>query len=226
MNFRFLMPLLVAFFITPALNAAEKQKNPDFSPPQVAVQFVDGKDFYTYKTPVAVNVPAGKLLIQYFYRYDCTVCLHADDYLKQYAARHPEVELVRTPSFADKSPVSSAFNATFAELGRPELSDQFLFDSEGRKASQSLMKEGEALSSWFVQQGVDEAKFLAVLKSEAVKNRVESDFATFKHYLSPNFAPVAVINGKYILLQNTLFNDDYTFAVLDFLREKITKQGE
>ena len=35
---------------------------------------------------------------------------------------------------------------------------------------------------------------------------------------------MAVLNGKYILLQNTLYNDDYTFGVLDFLVEKLQQE--
>lgn len=32
-----------------------------------------------------------------------------------------------------------------------------------------------------------------------------------------------VINGKYVLTASTLYNDDYSFAVLDFLLNKIER---
>lgn len=35
----------------------------------------------------------------------------------------------------------------------------------------------------------------------------------------PIAAPFVSINGKYVLLQSTLYNDDYTYAVLDHLYE-------
>jgi len=33
--------------------------------------------------------------------------------------------------------------------------------------------------------------------------------------------PFVVINGKYVLTISTLYNDDYTFAVLDYLVNKV-----
>lgn len=33
--------------------------------------------------------------------------------------------------------------------------------------------------------------------------------------------PYVIINGKYVLTASTLYNDDYSFAVLDFLIHQI-----
>ncbi len=57
-----------------------------------------------------------------------------------------------------------------------------------------------------------------------MKKQIEADVNLFKQYGSPKYVPMAVLNGKYILLQNTLYNDDYTFGVLDFLVEKLQQE--
>lgn len=38
--------------------------------------------------------------------------------------------------------------------------------------------------------------------------------------------PYVIINGKYVLTASTLYNDDYSFAVLDFLLNKIEREAK
>lgn len=190
--------------------------------------FKDGKGYYTYrnKLPPAKRVD-GKIPIQYFFKYDCKVCLAGDDFLKLYAERNADkVVLERSPTL-DKGEVFTAqMHASFVEFGRPELSDLYLFDSVDRKEKQSLTKNNEEIKRWLERNSVDVAKFGQVFASQAVKNRVQAYANVFKQFRSPPYSPIAIVNNEYILLQNTLYNDDYTYAVLDFLIEKINKQKE
>lgn len=59
--------------------------------------------------------------------------------------------------------------------------------------------------------------------SDEVKTRMKQQQILFNKY-NPPYVPIAVLNGKYILLQNTLYNDDYTYGVLDFLVNKLQQE--
>lgn len=222
----------ICFLLALALpaQADDKRSDPQKKEPQKNVQneplFKDGKGYYSYKQALNVPIPEGKVLIQYFYQYDCAICLTADDYLKQYAERHKDkVVLQRSPAFVKKNEFSAKMNATFKAYGRPELSDKYLFDSASSKKEQSLVTNDEAIKRWLARNGVEIHQFHKLFSSPEVKAQVEKDWALYQRY-SPPITPIAVLNGKYILIRNTLYNDDYTYAVLDFLVEKIQKEQQ
>lgn len=187
--------------------------------------FKDGKDFFSYIKPIKIDVPKGKILIQYFYQYGCKNCLTGLDSLNLYAKNHTDKILLQTsPSFAKDENFTSAMNATFKEYGKADLSSLYLFDSLDRKEEKSLLKSNEEIRAWLKRNGIDDQRFHQLFHSEPVKKQIESDVNLFKQYGSPKYVPMAVLNGKYILLQNTLYNDDYTFGVLDFLVEKLQQE--
>lgn len=210
----------------PSFADDKRSKNSEISSQQNAPLFKDGKGYYTYKQPVDISLPKGKVVIHYFYRYGCEICVNADDYLKQYARLHPEsVELVRLPAFDKGNPFAVQMNAAFTEYGRPELSDKFLFESAGRKGEQSLVANNNAIVQWLKQNSVDVPQFYQIFLSEKVKQQVEQAQSLFAKF-SPPVTPIAVLNGKYLLVQNTLYNDDYTYAVLDFLVDKLQQEQQ
>lgn len=62
-------------------------------------------------------------------------------------------------------------------------------------------------------------------KQENYPKRISQNYELIKRY-SPPVIPMAVLNGKYILTKSTLYNDDYTYAVLDFLVDKLQKEQQ
>lgn len=188
--------------------------------------FKDGKGFYSYKKPLNITLPKdGKVLIQYFYQYGCEVCSHGLDYLKLYAERNKDkVILQYSPSFAKGNAFTGKMHATFSEYGRPELSELYLFDSLDRKDKESLTENNEAIQRWLKRNGIDIAKFYQLFTSVQVEKRMEQDLNVYRQYKPPAFTPIAILNGHYVLLKNTLYNDDYTYAVLDFLVEKLQQE--
>ena len=205
----------------------EKKANSEFSQKTEEKQplFKDGKDFFSYIKPIKVDVPKGKILIQYFYQYGCKNCLIGLDSLNLYVKNHTDKLILQTsPSFAKEDNFTSAMNATFKEYGKADLSPLYLFDSLDRKEEKSLLKSNDEIRAWLKRNGIDDQRFHQLFHSELVKKQIESDVNLFKQYGSPKYVPMAVLNGKYILLQNTLYNDDYTFGVLDFLVEKLQQE--
>lgn len=184
-------------------------------------QFSDGKGYFIFlkdmQEPLLEN---GKLRLRSFFSFDCAACVSANDYIVEYAKRHPEkVEIERYPAILNGNYFTAKMHATFLEIGRPELSEIYLFDSEGRKGESSLMTNEAAVEKWLREHDVDVARFKQTYISPAVLKRVEEYDALNKKY-AVIVSPFLGVNGKYILTQNTLYNDDYTYAVLDFLYEK------
>lgn len=215
---KYLLSLLLACCsLTAFADEKGKEKEPLFK---------DGKGFFTYKQPLVETLPAdNKLKLVYFFHYDCALCVNGDDYLKFYAERNPDkVVLERYPFFKDGKTFTARMHATFLEYGRPDLSDLYLFESEGKKGDASLVENEQAVERWLKNHGVDLAAFKALFASEKVKQKLQEYIEVSKKYRPP-VAPFVSINGKYVLTQNTLYNDDYTYAVLDFLHEK-EKKGE
>ena len=208
-------------------NESEKKASSEFSQKTEEKQplFKDGKDFFSYIKPIKVNVPKGKILIQYFYQYGCKNCLIGLDSLNLYVKNHTDKLMLQTsPSFVKEDNFTSAMNATFKEYGKADLSPLYLFDSLDRKEEKSLLKSNDEIRAWLKRNGIDDKRFHQLFHSELVKKQIETDVNLFKQYGSPKYVPMAVLNGKYILLQNTLYNDDYTFGVLDFLVEKLQQE--
>lgn len=181
--------------------------------------FRDGKGFFTYKRAFEDKVN-GKLKLVSFFHYGCEPCVAADDYLKLYAERYPDkVVLERYPYFNEGKTFTARMHATFSEYGRPELSALYLFDSAGRKGEASLVDNEAAVEKWLVNHNVELHAFKALFNSEKVSQKVQEYIQISKKYVPP-VSPFVSINGKYVLVQSTLYNDDYTYAVLDFLYEK------
>lgn len=185
---------------------------------ETAPLFYDGKGFFTYRQAVDEEIlPNGKLKVVSFFDYDCASCVAADDNLKLYAKHNSEkIELVRYPYFKNGKIFVARLHAAFEVLGRPELSDLYLFESEGKKGETSLTENEAAIEKWLEQHQVDVASFRQLLNSDQVKTKLDEYAQLYRKY-KPITAPFVSINGKYVLISSTLFNDDYTFAVLDHL---------
>lgn len=215
---KWLYTLIACGLSLPALSYAETAAKPLFH---------DGKGFFTYKKPLNEELAEdGKLKLVYFFHYDCAACVAGDDYLKMYASLHPEkVVLERYPFFNEGKTFTARMYATFLALGRQDLSDLYLFDSADKKGDASLVNSERAVEKWLSAHDVDIHAFKTLFNSDVVKQQVQEFVAISKKY-HPPLAPFVSINGKYVLTHSTLYNDDYTYAVLDFLydQEKQTKE--
>ena len=229
MKLRHYLTALLGLMVTLPNFASEPEKkaSSEFSQKTEEKQplFKDGKDFFSYIKPIKVDVPKGKILIQYFYQYGCKNCLIGLDSLNLYVKNHTDKLMLQTsPSFVKEDNFTSAMNATFKEYGKADFSPLYLFDSLDRKEEKSLLKSNDEIRAWLKRNGIDDKRFHQLFHSELVKKQIETDVNLFRQYGSPKYVPMAVLNGKYILLQNTLYNDDYTFGVLDFLVEKLQQE--
>ncbi|MDG6286246.1 thiol:disulfide interchange protein DsbA/DsbL [Glaesserella parasuis] len=217
MKFRNWIYFISLWLFISSLFAEEPTKTPLFQ---------DGKGYYSYKKPLDILLPKdNRVLITYFYQYGCEVCLNGDDYLKQYASRHSDkVVLERVAAFSEnKYGITVSLNALFSELGKPELSEKYLFDSSYQ--NDRLITNGKAITKWLNKHQISLDTVEQVRKQENYPKRISQNYELIKRY-SPPVIPMAVLNGKYILTKSTLYNDDYTYAVLDFLVDKLQKEQQ
>lgn len=63
------------------------------------------------------------------------------------------------------------------------------------------------------------------IKSQAVADKAKDSVELTEKY-GVFTSPFVVINGQYVLTSSTLYNDDYTFAVMDFLISRILQQQQ
>ena len=76
---------------------------------------------------------------------------------------------------------------------------------------------------WAEQQGFDKQLFSQTENSPEVKERVKHAVELTEEYGVFTY-PYVVIGGRYVLTASTLYNDDYSVAVLDYLINKLEQE--
>jgi len=79
------------------------------------------------------------------------------------------------------------------------------------------------IQQWAEEQGLDKQAFIQTENSESVKEYIQDAIELTEKYGVFTY-PYVVIEGKYVLTASTLYNDDYSIAVLDFLVNKIEQE--
>lgn len=107
-------------------------------------------------------------------------------------------------------------------LNASELSDALLFETS-EKARYTELSSLDKMSEWAALQGINQSEFEEVASSIGVKEDVNNAIDLTEEYGVFTF-PYVVVDGKYVLTASTLYNDDYSVAVLDFLVNKIEQE--
>lgn len=189
-------------------------------------QFVEGKDYFTYRE--TLNIPHrqdGKIQIQFFFDYDCRVCSVASDILNLYTQIHRDnVALIETPVATDKSRFSAHVFFALKALEAEDVSEMLLFES-AEKSRYTELSQIDRLLLWLNEQHINADDFLRLYDSPAIQQQVEESVRLTEEYGVFTF-PFVIIEGQYVLTASTLYNDDYSFAVLDFLINKIRTENK
>lgn len=186
-------------------------------------QFEDGKDYFSYRVPIILEKQQdNKILIQSFFAYDCRICSQSQDVLTLYSQLHPHIVLLqKQPVATEQAKFSSNVYFTLLALDREDLADLLLFDS----ATNPALTEMETLLTWVAENGIPDQQFLEFLQLPEIQQKSEEAV-----YLTEKYGvftiPFVVIDGRYVLTQSTLYDDDYAFAVLDFLVDKVRNERQ
>lgn len=216
------------FVFSPFVLADISQKefsvqNAPHLPPADTVHFEDGRDYFSYQETIAQPSRADKKIrIQFFFDYDCRVCSSAHDILELYSQMRPnKVALEQYPVATNESQFSARVFYTFKALDAEELSNALLFETS-EKARYAELSKSNKIQQWAEEQGLDKQAFIQTENSESVKEYIQDAIELTEKYGVFTY-PYVVIEGKYVLTASTLYNDDYSIAVLDFLVDRVTQ---
>ncbi len=186
-----------------------------------ALEFREGRDYFSYKIPIAVEQSnEKKIRIQSFFDYDCRVCVNTQDILTLYSQINPNSVIIEEyPVATSKTRFSAQVYYSLKRLNHEDLSDSLLFETSDAERYREISKY-ENLLAWLKKQKVDTELFNDIFTSEETARKVEQAIELTEKYGVFTY-PFVVIDGRYVLTNSTLYNDDYTFAVLDFLVHKL-----
>ncbi len=187
--------------------------------------FKDGKDYFSYKKPLQeAPLPEKKVKIKFFFAYECRICLIAADNLSLYKRMNPnDVDIGWIPAATDTGHYSASVYYALENIGRPDLADLFIFDTAELKFDQNRKGRGEFLQQWLERKKVNINAFSELLNSPVTESKVQKAIADTKKY-GVFTLPFVAVGGRYVLTESTLYNDDYTMAVLDSLTDKLLQE--
>ena len=187
-------------------------------------RFKDGRDYFSYKEPVRQPQHAdNRIRVQFFFDYDCRVCSSAQDILELYGQmRANKIALEQYPVATAENQFSARVFYTLKALNADELSDALLFETAEKSRYAELSSPAKMLK-WAEQQGFDKQLFSQTENSPEVKERVKHAVELTEEYGVFTY-PYVVIGGRYVLTASTLYNDDYSVAVLDYLINKLEQE--
>ncbi len=199
-------------------------QNQPHLPSANTLRFEDGRDYFSYKEPAAHPLRADKKIrIQFFFDYDCRVCSSAQDILEFYSQMRPDkIVLEQYPVATTENQFSAKVFYTLKALKAEELSDVLLFETAEKSRYVELASPAKMIK-WAEQQGLDKQVFVKVENSLDIKEKVKDSIELTEEYGVFTY-PYVVIGGKYVLTASTLYNDDYSVAVLDYLVNKLEKE--
>ncbi|MGY4676210.1 thiol:disulfide interchange protein DsbA/DsbL [Pasteurella sp. P03HT] len=187
--------------------------------------FIEGRDYFAYQEPIYRATSHEPILIQFFFDYDCRVCSSALDILELYSQiNFDKVTLVEHPIATDKAHYSASVFYALKMINAEELSALLLFETAEKQRFLQLSRFN-TLRTWLEAQGVNTDDFTKAFYSANVANHVEVAEKRTEEYGVFTY-PYVVIDGRYVLTASTLYNDDYSFAVLDFLVHKLIKEKQ
>ncbi|MGR6980715.1 thiol:disulfide interchange protein [Testudinibacter sp. P27/CKL/0425] len=187
--------------------------------------FEDGKDYFSYATPIKSKPIDNRIEVKLFFTYECAHCLTAFDNLSLYQRLHEEqIQLMLEPIAVPEVLFSPNVYYSLKGMDRQGLAELLLFDSAELQGKNSL-QHGENLYHWLIGHSVALDQFLMQLNSPAVAAKAQEAVEQTEKY-GVFTSPFLVIDGQYVLTSSTLYNDDYTFAVMDFLISRILQQKQ
>lgn len=190
-----------------------------FAQPMAPGVMREGVDYVTLPAPQPPFAP-GKIEVAEVFSYACIHCFHFQPLVNTWKKAMPkDVRWEYVPA---------AFGGPFDQFARAYFAAQILGVQEKTHDAvfkgifeQKLVKQGtpEEVADMYARFGVDRAKFLAAMQSDAVKARFAKarDFAMRGGVDS---TPTLIVNGKYRVLGRKDAGYEGMLKTVDFLIER------
>ncbi|MEW6764416.1 MAG: thiol:disulfide interchange protein DsbA/DsbL [Pseudomonadota bacterium] len=146
--------------------------------------------------PVAVQAPAGEVVVQELFWYGCGHCYHFEPTLSAWLDKQPanvhfeRVAVALNPGWV---PLSKAYYA-LRQLGVAEKIHSALFDAVQKE--RRPMRTADEIADFVAGQGVDRGAFLKAFNSFMVDSEVRKGMQLAREY-GVTGVPAMVVQGKY-----------------------------
>lgn len=214
---RFFLFLLMSHNAVAGNNAPADNAKPA-DPQQEETDFEEGRDYFSYLEPITQPQREDKrIVIHSFFAYDCIDCSSTQDMMELYSQINANRVIVKhNPVATENATFTASVYFTLISLGHEDLANLFLFDNAVYSNQQINNKK---FIRWLKKHKVEQEMFVTTLRTPEIQEKIKSAVELTQKY-GVFTIPFVVINGKYVLTQSTLYNDDYAFAVLDYLVDK------
>jgi thiol:disulfide interchange protein DsbA len=170
------------------------------------------------------DVP-GKVEVIEFFWYGCPHCYQFEPVITPWVAKLPkDVYFHRVPAMFNEEYAQGAraFYALEA-IGEEGRLHKALFDAI-HAGSRLRVADEAALTEWLGKQGVDTKKFAAAYRSFSVEGKLKRAAQLTQEYKIDG-VPAMAVNGKYVVITESIKSFENLLEITDFLIEKSRKSG-
>lgn len=189
---------------------------------QNQLHFKNGKDYFSYLKPIEeAKRNDKKIQIQSFFAYDCQNCASTQDLMELYSQINANrVVVYKRPVATENAIFTPSVYYSLVSLGREDLANLYLFENTDKQIQHIHNKE---FIHWLSAHGVTQEAFTSALNTPEIQDKIKNTIEMTQKY-GVFTIPFVVINGEYVITQSTLYDNDYTFAVLDYLVDKVENE--
>lgn len=138
-----------------------------------------------------------KIQITEFFWYGCPHCYHMEPMIKDFVAKHPNVEFKRYPLTYPNWKTGSQFFFAEQQLGLFDKLHDKAFDAI-HKNNLDILNNKDVRAKFLTSQGVDVAKFESVFSSFTMNSQLTKAFNYAKSYKLTS-APSFVVNNTIVV---------------------------
>ncbi len=194
--------------------------------------FQEGKDYFAYSQPILLDPQVEQnsttdeppVQILFFFDYDCRNCINVQDFFALYQQLGDNIIVEEYPVAVDGSEFSAKVYYSLQRMNHSDIADLLLFETADVQNYRRFSQFPQLLK-WLETQKIDTALFTDIYNSQDIAMKVKQAKMRTERFGVFTF-PFVVIDGRFVLTNSTLYNDDYSFAVLDFLVKKIRTSNQ
>lgn len=169
---------------------------------------------YDVIDPAQPTDVAGKIEVIEFFSYGCPHCYHLEASINPWIRKLPkDVNFIRVPLAGGQWASTAKMFYALDALGVEEKLHSDVFAAIHAEKAITGTDEA-ALGPWVAKKGVDEKKFNDVFKSFAISTKVQrAGQMASSHKVTG--VPAIVVDGRYLVLGNTIQSYDDLLALAD-----------
>jgi thiol:disulfide interchange protein DsbA len=183
---------------------------------------VEGTNYIKLGAAAPTAAPAGKIEVVEFFWYGCPHCYHFEPSLNAWIAKLPaDVAFRRVPVVFRENPfgIHQRIYYTLEAMGLLALHGKVF---HARHEENLPLDKPDLIADFMVKQGVDRAKFMAVLDSFAVQTKCRQARTLAEAYKIDG-VPTVGIGGQFTTSISLNGTPEKALATVDFLVNRLRK---